>query len=71
MSTNSETKCSEIVALINVKLSYLCENVNNLADICNGRHKRHTPVAGTLEHGYLKSAPLPRVPILGQSTVTY
>ena len=24
--------------------------------------------AGTLEHGYLKSAPLPRVPILGQST---
>ena len=24
-------------------LSYLCENVNDLADICNGRHERHTP----------------------------
>ena len=43
-STNPETKCSEIGALINVELSYLCENVNNLADICNGRHERHTPV---------------------------
>ena len=28
-----------------------------------------TMSAGTLEHGYLKSAPLPRVPILGQSTL--
>ena len=28
-----------------------------------------TKIAGTLEHGYLRSGPLPEVPLLGQSTV--
>ena len=26
-------------------------------------------IAGTLEHGYLKAAPLPKVPLMGQSTL--
>ena len=36
-------------------LSYLCENVNNLADICNGRHERHTPAnAVERQHNLLR-----------------